>query len=960
MKTLKLIALCIALVCIYAAVYAGDICSVSYDSSGNMKLRAGLAIDGNITISSPAAWYFTKNDDYPYPYPGNHVEGDNIVPDYFHANSAVWPSSGRWFVSMDKGKGTQQIHYTNGVGNSPSYVKSINNGYSHDLSMMFGSTEWRCDSEITGGDYDDIYYIGGNSQPGGKFCMFRIRVTDTGGANERYYWVGDSATGSFTYYREWVADNFVNNKGKGRYGEYGEAVWTIPSENIDVYVVVTTLFDQARFEINLVNNSDTTKYVSCAMYGTPTTSDDMSLTWGQKPYANWKQEWGGDDGDSFIGWSVIYQEISPYDLDNVKYAEVNPTYMYLPGIGTINYPMIISKNSIPDRLEMYNYRWNNANVTGDQGVSRVDDKDMGDDCVDSTYYLPPKSSFINEDIQEYEGYSTKIGGEVGSFQSLAQATFDNNGDATKPDYLIIDNSSNMLQFTNDGTRQNQNKYPFGIWIDSVYAQPIAPDNGEFPVETYWPGNEAGVQKPYETTLDKSKTWPYIDQFVDPLSYMAVWGSKPITKGKSRQIVTYYGLGGKSFINGQMNNSTFKRHNHTLLVESPTVLGFQVTKDEFGTDTLRPDTFGIKPIVTNQGMEKSYYDFRVNKVTVSLPDGLELYDNYDNDGAYFAKSENPEDSDNTWYVDKAVTVGKSGVYDKMLIRVKANGLYSGSLKYTVKIDGVDVSGGDAWSQTVEREILVPATKHGYIFGGPGNLLANPFKNVTVAGSTGETPFTVTDVYGADAAGFYWDASKQKYVAFSDLDIFRYNPQGYWILKGFDEDSDNIFTYDFPKFLKPNDVNYGDIEDSKYYMSEMTISLEKEWNIVSNPYIYPMQWTSVTVKNKTNGDIKSLEDAVEAGWLYRTLFSWEPLEESNGSFYPELSKYVAHNTVSTQLIPNKGYWVYATKPLELYFKPMMYPDSKIYDDDYYTDPDKFFRMGYRTDENYDQIEDEDVVY
>ena len=606
----------------------------------------------------------------------------------------------------------------------------MNNGMAHNLTWMVTGTDWKVDDTFTGEAGDDINYITSNTTAAGKFCTFRVRVTDANGANERYYWVGDTGTGSFTYYREWVADNFVNNKGKGKYGEYGEAVWSIANENIDVYIVVSTLYDQARFEINLVNNSAETKYVSFGMYGTPATNDNPGLQWGHKPYIDWTTSY--DKDGKINGWDLDYSsaEFDPYDPNLEKFWECDPVYYYLPGVGTIDTPQVLSKNSIPDRLEMYSYRWVNANTRGDAGLSRLDDTELGENCVDSTYMLPPKESFVNDHQYSYKGmFPTKQPGSDTAFQSVAQATFDNNGDATKPDYLIIDNSSNMLQFS---IRTGQNKYPFGFYTDEVYGSPIAPDDGSFPAGTYWPGNETGVMYPYEATIDSSKTWPYLDQFTDPLSYMAVWGNKAIAAGKTRKIVTYYGLGGKSFINGQMSGqSNFTRQNHSLFVESPTVLGYQVTKDEVGNDRITPEIFTVKPIITNQGIEKGYYDFKVNKIYITLDEGLELASNYDGDGGVFELSEDPNLPENTYVAEKSVTLGKLGVYNAMSIRVKVTGEYSGTLSYTVKIDGKDVSGGSGWSQEVSRSILVPTTKTGKIYGGPGNLLANPFKNVTAS-------------------------------------------------------------------------------------------------------------------------------------------------------------------------------------------------------------------------------------
>lgn len=921
MKKFRLLTV-VLLVILCAAVYAGDVCSVSTDGKGNMKIRAGLAIDGSVHMASPGAWYFLDGDDNMFPFPGSYYDSSSEKPDTLVENGADWACAGRWFVTAAHDKSTTSSHYTD-VSVIPDIAKSINNGIGMDLTPMVTSATWSIEKfgELERFVHQNVNKTV-NAQPAGKFCMFRVRVTDNGGQNERYYWVGDSGTGQFTYCKEWINKNFVNMPERGKYGEYADAVWNITSENIDVYIKVNTLYDQARFEINIVNNDVSAKYVSVAMYGASTTTNDIGTTWGTKPYIGWKERY---NEKTLLGWTNTYEGRPGEDV-----AESNKTYFYIPGLGTVTEPTVLRKESIPNRIEMYNYRWTNANVNeGLNAGSRVDaDLEDEEEIVDSTYNLPPKSSYIN-----VNSLGPKSQGNSTAFQSVAQATFDNSGDATKPDYLIIDNASNMLQFT---VRNSYNKYPFG-------NVGLEPDDGNFPTETYWPGAETGVNKPYEDTLDQSRLLPYEDSFIDPMAYMAVWGSKLVSAGDTRQIVTYYGIGGKSFINGNLNNKVFSRQSHSLFVESPATLGYTQNDALTGIDNVSPNEFVIRPIIANQGAVNKVFDFTLNKVSITLPEGLELADDSDGDGGIFVESETEE---NTYEVLKNVSFFANSVYEDMAIRVKANGLFSGNLTYTVKIYGSDKSGGDEWCQKVSRDILVPTTKTGYVYGGPGNLVAAPYKDLY----GGET-FTVSSVYGDDAMGFAWDPVKQEYYAISNLSDFNSLNQGFWILKSVDEDSASLFQYTFPTQLKPKDVDYGDIESVKTYMAGVNVSVKKSWNIVSNPYIFPMQLNKVLVKNILTGDIKNMADAVDAGWISKTMFSWEPEKDLSGSMIPELSKYKSIPTLSAQLIPNKGYWMYCSKDLELYFEPALYPNTKIYDDEWFSNPDKYFMMGYRTDENYE---------
>lgn len=932
MKIFRLLIICIVLSLFATLSFATSINSYSRGADGNVRFRAGLGISDQVTWNSASQMHFIDENGSEHEYPGQDVDGDSSTPWEMSNDSVSWDVCGRWFVSMNTDK--DYLSIVSGATN-PYETKTVGNGSGHDLTQMFCNSLWSFQAI---GDYEDVYYNGSNwstfangyTDPAGKFCLFRVRVTDANGANERYYWVGDSNTGSFTYARQWTEDNFKNNKGKGRYGEYCDAVWTINDENIDVWFNVTSVYDQARFEINLVNNSTSSKYCSLAMYGTPATSDNPSGNWGLNTYYHYKANY---KETTLLGWDVDNRECD---------CESDPCYFFIPGVGTINEGTVFSGDAVADRLEMYAYRYNNTNYQ-DLEKSRRDDTTLKEENAEQTYMLPPQSSWIEKNLDEH-GVPTRTQGESTALQSVAQATFDNDGDATKPNYLIIDFSSNMLSIDNSDPRHH---YPFGQFLENN-TRTI--DSGAFPDNTLWPSGEKNVATPYEDSLASSNSYGYVDQHQDPLSYMAVWGSKLVKAKGSRQIITYYGLGGKSFINGYMSNTTFNRQNHALLVSSPAVLGYQVTKDEVGNDTLKPNSFYIHTEITNQGHERHYYDFKVNQVRIKLPDGLELGDDDDGDDGTWQEYDYQEDGYTIYYTDKSITLGQLGVYDSISMNVVANGEYSGALEYQVIIEGQDTSGGSSWTQTVSRSILVPATKTGWYYGATGNLLGNPFKNVTSDGFDGSNPFTVTGVYGSDVYSYTWDAQNQEYVAFNDLNELKTNPQGYWVLKGSDEDSDNTYQYEFPSYTKPNDLNYGDIDAAKYYMSELSIPVYKEWNIISNPYIYPMQWCNVAVKNVDTGDVKSMTDAIDAGWIYKNIFSWEPAKDDSGSMDPEKSKYLPQNTVSTLLIPTRGYWIYSTKNLMLYFKPMLYPDSKIYDDDYYTDPDAYFRLGYTTDENY----------
>ncbi|MFA0736096.1 MAG: hypothetical protein OGMRLDGQ_002596, partial [Candidatus Fervidibacter sp.] len=102
--------------------------------------------------------------------------------------------------------------------------------------------------------------------------------------------------------------------------------------------------------------------------------------------------------------------------------------------------------------------------------------------------------------------------------------------------------------------------------------------------------------------------------------------------------------------------------------------------------------------------------------------------------------------------------------------------------------------------------------------------------------------------------------------------------------------------------------------------VTIPLVAGWNQISNPFIKPIEWSLSEFYVSKDGEVKSLEEARQAGWIEDYAWGWE--QDANN---PNTGRYVlVYDTsiipgVKGQLEPWKGYWVYAHTDCELILPP-----------------------------------------
>jgi hypothetical protein len=100
-------------------------------------------------------------------------------------------------------------------------------------------------------------------------------------------------------------------------------------------------------------------------------------------------------------------------------------------------------------------------------------------------------------------------------------------------------------------------------------------------------------------------------------------------------------------------------------------------------------------------------------------------------------------------------------------------------------------------------------------------------------------------------------------------------------------------------------------------EQYVELLSGWNMVGNPFVYPVYVGQIMVYNKTTNLTYKFDDAVKNGWLSKTIYGW------NQDRYA----YDSMTTNDGMLLPWKGYWMYAKTPVTLVLRPAIFPGSGV---------------------------------
>jgi len=359
--------------------------------------------------------------------------------------------------------------------------------------------------------------------------------------------------------------------------------------------------------------------------------------------------------------------------------------------------------------------------------------------------------------------------------------------------------------------------------------------------------------------------------IDNLSTLMEWTQRTLAPGASRTFITYYGPAAASSAWTHRSGTKVTRDHAMLAAQGPRAL-------KYDTDTgagLTPDTFTIKAYIYNLDTDPGPYDLQDVSAFLFLPKGLELDPTSDAQQQVGPVSINSEAAPVEW-------------------TVHATGDYVGELQYYVSAR--DTSG---WQQIVSRKIMVPAVKHMTATGG--------FQMVSI-------PFTANEPYldhmfgwsGGSFFAKYYDPSVGSYQAVTSVQPGK----GFWMAYN------GLLTGQTMPVQLAGDAQIAG-EVGGHQLGVIQLPLGQGWNMIGDPYVYPIYLGQLMVYSSTTDTTVGFDDAVAKNWISRTLFLWN---SSKGAY-----EYV--KTDDSQLLPWKGYWIRASVPVTLIFRPAAWPGGSV---------------------------------
>lgn len=438
---------------------------------------------------------------------------------------------------------------------------------------------------------------------------------------------------------------------------------------------------------------------------------------------------------------------------------------------------------------------------------------------------------------------------------------------TVPDYFeIYDNLANPALVTRNVLNQEDATKPdwvaIGNYIDLGSYNLWLPDRT--PRSDY---------VPYEP----DQTKPVSDYY-----WVLCWNQKSLAREASRTFVTYYGVGAAS---SRWTRANKQQDSAVLAVQGPRALKYDTTAGN--PTTLDPAAFTVKAYVDNLAVCPGPYDLDDAVVSISLPEGLTLAPGETRTKSIGAVLRNTEAAPVSWDVE-------------------ATGKRSGDLEYFITASGVTNSGSD-WNQTVTRKIMIPADKQ-KVFEYGWQLVSVPF---------GFNDPSIPHVFGLSQGTFgakYWDPVNSPKAGGSYFQATQVEPgQGFWMaVSAIESYGDTL-----PLPLAADARILG--QSTGKQILEQTVVVYPGWNMIGNPFVYPVYWGQVLVYDKSLNKTFSLDEAVSRRWLNRTLCAWNP----NKWAYD----YIMQN--DQLLIPFQGYWLYlkSLTPKTLVFRPAVFPSADV---------------------------------
>jgi len=372
-----------------------------------------------------------------------------------------------------------------------------------------------------------------------------------------------------------------------------------------------------------------------------------------------------------------------------------------------------------------------------------------------------------------------------------------------------------------------------------------------------------------------------------MAWVLCWDQKDLKPGATRTIVTYYGVGSATSRWTYSVGKNVVPDSAVAAVEAPRSLRYNSTSILPGEPELSPSQFSVKAWVYNLATDPGPFDLTDTTATISLPPGLELV---------------PDIPGNTERKEIGLVIGNS---ESLPVewQVRPTGEYSGELSIYVSIvDNSTAPGSTHWQQTVVRKIYVPAVKRG-VFHFGWQLMHVPFNfnDFRI-----QKVFNLVGAYGAK----YWDPKRNNY-----FQVDQVKPgQGFWINVGILNWGETQ-----PFFLDAATASIvGEAPGTGTQTVTQSIPLSKGWNMIGNPFVYPMYWGQALVYSSTSGgQTVTLDEALRNRWLSTTLFSYNP----------DKAGYDTTSSKEALLDPWKGYWVYAYQPITLILRAPAFPGGDV---------------------------------
>lgn len=373
--------------------------------------------------------------------------------------------------------------------------------------------------------------------------------------------------------------------------------------------------------------------------------------------------------------------------------------------------------------------------------------------------------------------------------------------------------------------------------------------------------------------------------ITDMTWVLCWDQKPLAPNITRTIVTYYGLAAATSRWTYRLGSRSVRDSAVLAVQAPKSVRYDSTIGIPDAPEISPNSFSVTAHIYDLATDPGPNDLRDATATISLPPGLRLVS-----GESARKS--------------VEMIGLNSESEPIVWQVEATGEYCGELPIYVSVVDNDPS-GKYWQQSVTRNIFVPAVKRGQFTYG-WQLMHVPFNFSDPYFHPEIFPYNPFGLPPGNFGAKYYDVESKVYKPVKQL-----RPgQAFWMFV------EGLSWKQTQPFFLSDAMIVGEALGTGKQALEQRIVLARGWNMIGNPFVYPVYWGQVLVY-LYGYDTVTLDDAVSLRLMDKTLFSW------NTSKWD----YDITSDKSTLLNPWKGYWVNAKQPVTLIFRPPVVPGGDV---------------------------------